>query len=60
MTLAQVILNLLIAFGMFFVVRYVGSLVVPEGQDRDRIINVIAVIIGVLVFFANWAATIIK
>ena len=55
MTLLQVLLNLLFAILAFLVVRYLGSLVVPDGKDKEKIVNVIAVIVGIVVFFANLA-----
>lgn len=56
MTLVQLLLNLLFAFLAFFVVRYIGSLVAPEGADKVKIINVVAVIVAIIVFFADLAA----
>lgn len=58
MTLLQAIVNLLIAFLSFFLVRYVGSLVAPDGADKDKIINIVAIIVAIIVFFANFAAQI--
>lgn len=55
MTLAQLILNVLFAILVFFIVRFVGSLVTPDGQDRDKVINAVAVIVAVVVFIANFA-----
>lgn len=55
----HLILNLLIALLAFFLVRYVASLVMPEGRDTDRLVTVIAVIAAILVFFANFASRII-
>ena len=60
MTLGQVLINLIFAFLAFFIVRYVGSLVVPEGADRDKIINIVGILAGIVVFFANFAAQLIK
>lgn len=59
MTLGQLIINLLLGFLAFFVTRYIGSLVAPDGADKDKIINIIGIIVGVIVFFANFAAQII-
>jgi hypothetical protein len=58
MTLTQAILNILFALLAFFAVKYIGGMVAPEGQDRDRIIVIIAIIVAVLVFFANLASQI--
>lgn len=55
MDLLEILLNLLFAFLAFFVTRYLGGLVTPEGQDRGQIITVVAVIVAVIVFFANFA-----
>lgn len=52
------LLNLLFAFLAFFVVRYIGGMVAPEGQDKDKIVTVVAVIVAIVVFFANLAASI--
>lgn len=57
MSLFQVILNLLFALLAFFIVRYLASLVVPEGNDRSKIINIVAILVAVVVFFANFAAS---
>ena len=59
MTLAQILINLLLAFLAFFVIRWAASLVTPEAQDKDRIVNIVALIVGVVVFFANFAHYII-
>lgn len=53
------LLNLLFAFLAFFVTRYVGNMVAPEGSDKDKIITVIAVIVAIVVFFANLGAQVI-
>lgn len=50
------LLNLLFAFLAFFVVRYLGNMVAPEGQDKDKIVTVVAVIVAIIVFLANFAA----
>lgn len=54
-----ILLNLLFAFLAFFVTRYVGNMVAPEGQDKDKIVTVVAVIVAVVVFFANLAAQVV-
>jgi hypothetical protein len=59
MTLLQVLINLIIAFLGFFIVRYIGNMVAPEGQDKDKIITIVALVVGIVVFFANFAANII-
>lgn len=51
-----ILVNLLFAFLAFFIVRYIGSMVTPEGQDKDKIVTVVAVIVAILVFFANIAS----
>lgn len=58
MSLLSIVLNLLFAFLAFFVVRWIGGAVTPEGQDRDKIVTVVAVIVAILVFFANLAVRI--
>lgn len=58
MSLAEVLVNLLLAFLAFFVVRYISSMVVPEGDDKDKIVNIVAIVVAILVFFANFAASI--
>lgn len=55
MTLVQILINLLFAFLAFFATRYVATLVMPSSQDRQNIINVVAVLVAILVFFANLA-----
>jgi hypothetical protein len=55
MTLLQILLNLLFAFLAFFIVRYIGGMVAPEGQDKDKIITIVALVVGIVVFFANFA-----
>lgn len=54
------LLNLLFALLAFFVVRYIGSMITPEGQDRTQIITIIAIIVAVVTFFANLAAQVIR
>lgn len=49
------LLNLLFGFLAFFVVRWVGSMVIPDGQDSGRIVTVVAVIVGIIVFLADFA-----
>lgn len=51
-----ILINILFGILAFFVTRYIGAMVAPEGQDRDKIVTIIAIIVGVLVFFANLAA----
>lgn len=51
-----ILVNLLFAFLAFFIVRYIGGMVTPEGQDKDKIVTVVAVIVAILVFFANIAS----
>lgn len=55
MSLVELLVNLLLAFGTFFAVRWLGSMIAPEGQDRDKLVTVVAVIIAVIVFFADLA-----
>ena len=52
------LINLLLAFLAFFVVRYIGGMVTPEGQDKDKIITIVAIIAAIVVFFANFAVQI--
>lgn len=52
----NLLLNLLFAVLAFFAVRYIGGMVAPEGNDKDKIVTVIAVVAGILVFFANLAS----
>ena len=52
----NLLLNLLFAVLAFFAVRYIGGMVAPEGNDKDKIVTVIAVVVGILVFFANLAS----
>lgn len=59
MTLGQILVNLLLAFLAFFVTRYIGNMVAPEGADKDKIITIVALLVGVVVFFANFAAQIV-
>ncbi len=49
------LLNLLFAFLAFFIVRWVGGMVAPEGRDQDKVVTIVAVIVAILVFFANFA-----
>lgn len=61
MTLSEVIINLLLAILAFVVARYVGLLLTsstPPNPERSRVIEIVAILIAVLVFFANFAATI--
>ncbi len=58
MTLSQILINLLLAFLAFFVTRYIGNMVAPEGADRDKIITIVALVVGIVVFCANFAARI--
>lgn len=51
----NLLLNLLFAFLAFFIVRWLGSMVAPEGQDKEKAVTVVAVIIAIVVFFANFA-----
>lgn len=59
MTLGQILINLLLAFLGFFITRYIGNMVAPEGQDKDKIVTIVALIVGIVVFFANFAAQIL-
>lgn len=63
MTALQVLLNLLFAVLAFLIVRYVASLVMPtepkRPQDRETIINIVALIAAVVVFFLNFAARLV-
>lgn len=52
----NLLLNLLFAFLAFFVVRWVGSMVAPEGRDKEKIVTVCAVIVAIIVFLSNLAA----
>jgi hypothetical protein len=60
MSLGDILLNLLFAFLAFFIVRYIGTMVVPDGADKDKIVNIVGLLVGVVVFFANFAAQLIK
>lgn len=53
------LVNLLFAFLAFFLIRYVGNMVAPDGQDKDKIVVVVAVIVAILVFFANFASQVL-
>lgn len=52
------LLNLLLAFLAYFVVRWIGASVAPDGQDKDKIVTVVAVIVAIVVFFADLATQI--
>lgn len=56
MSLVEILINLLFAFLGFFLTRWIGSMVVPEGQDRDRVVTIVAILVAIIVFFANFAA----
>jgi uncharacterized membrane protein YhaH (DUF805 family) len=58
MTLTQIIINLILAFLAFFVTRYVGNMVAPEGQDKDKIVTIVALLLAIVTFFANFAVRI--
>lgn len=58
MTLTQIIINLILAFLGFFVTRYIGNMIAPEGQDKDKIVTVVAVLVAIVVFFSNFAVRI--
>lgn len=60
MTLGQFLINIVLGLLAFFVVRYVASLIAPTGRDSDKIINIIALLVGIVVFFANFAAQFVK
>ena len=60
MTIGDILLNLLFAFLAFFIVRYIGSMVVPNGADKDKIVNIVGILAGLVVFFANFATQLIK
>jgi len=47
--------NLIIAALAFFLVRYLLSLIVPEGKDKDKIVNIVALLTAIVVFFSNLA-----
>lgn len=55
MSLGHFLVNVLLALLAFFLTRYVALMVVPEGQDRDKIVTIIAILVAVVVFFANFA-----
>lgn len=54
----HLLVNILFAILAFFVVRWLGSLVMPNGQDKGNVINVIAVIVAIVVFLTNFASQI--
>jgi ABC-type Na+ efflux pump permease subunit len=56
MTLIQILLNLLFALLVFFLVRYIGGMVAPEGNDKDKLVTVVAVMLAVAVFLLNFAS----
>ena len=56
----EFLVNLLFAVLAFFVVRYIGNMVAPEGSDKDKIVTIIAVIVAVVVFLANYGARVIS
>lgn len=59
MSLGQILINLLLAFLGFFITRYIGNMVAPEGQDKDKIVTIVAILVAVVVFFANFAARLV-
>lgn len=50
----EFLLNILFAVLAFFVVRYVGLMIAPEGADVPKVVTVIAVIVAIVVFFADF------
>lgn len=62
MTPGQFFLNLLFALLAFFLVRWLATLVFPEDNangDRLKIVNIVALLVAIVVFFANFASQII-
>ena len=58
MSLTNILVNLLFAFLAFFVTRYIGNMVAPDGQDKDKIVTIVAILVAILVFVANLASRI--
>lgn len=55
----EFLLNVLFAVLAFFVTRWVGAQIAPEGQDTPKIVVIIAIIVAVLVFFADLASKVV-
>lgn len=51
----ELLVNALFALLAFFGVRWIGSMVAPEGKDSGKAITVIAIIVAIIVFVANFA-----
>lgn len=56
MSLTDFLVNVLLGLLAFFLTRYIALMVVPEGQDRDKIVTIVAILVGVVVFLADFAA----
>lgn len=52
------LVNILFAILAFFVVRYIGASIAPEGPDKVKVLTVIALIVAIVVYFANFATQI--
>lgn len=58
--MGEFLLNVLLAFLALFAVRYVGTKIMPEGEDKDKILWIIALIVAVVVFLLNFAEQILE
>lgn len=60
MTLGQVLLNLLFAALAFFIGRWLLGLILPDDmRDKEKVTTIVGVILAVIVFFLNFAASIV-
>lgn len=50
------LLNLLFALLGFFGARYLLMMVLPEGSDKEKIATIVAIVVAIIVFFANFAS----
>lgn len=55
----HLLLNILFGLLAFFLTRLIGSMVVPEGRDAGQAVTIVAIIVGIIVFFANFAAQVL-
>lgn len=60
MTLGWFLVNIILACLAFLLVKYVGSMVMPDGDGKDKIVSIVGVLAGIVVFFANFAANFIN
>lgn len=63
MTFGQFVLNLLFAALAFFIARWLLTLITPDSptrpSDREKAITIGSLIVAVVIFFLNFAASII-